>query len=360
MSETVAAEVFRVARESIDVLPAPFDAVVAEARSQRRRRRRTVLVSVVAGVLVVAGVAWAASRPAERAPESRWTVTREPNPADVAWYAGGRLHLARVAIDTPPVADLATVADGAAFTTRAGTVYFAGADGTVTEIGSAGPGGRIEASDQTDWVAWVDPSDGVPRLVLHNLVSGKDFATLDLPDGGTVIAVDQAHVYYATPAGEFRWGPDEDAVRLDRTGLLDAKAGVLVYATDDGIEMTQAVYNSSVVRPGVGARISPTGGVVLSAAGSADPPFRPLLYAVRSGDPKRSGLTGGELALDATFGPNHTVSYLIVPRADLAAGPDLDGNPDPLVVLRTCDLDPVVCHDVLPLARPGERPVLAH
>ena len=359
MSEMLAAEVFRVARESIDVLPAPFEAVLAESRSQRRRRRRTVLVSVVAGVLVVAGVAWAASRPAEPA-VARWTVTREPNAADVAWYAGGQLHLDRVAIDMPAVVELATVADGAAFTNRHGTVYFAAADGSVTEIGSAGPDGRIEASDQTDWVAWVDPTHDVPRLILHNLVSGKDFATLDLPDGGTVIAVDQAHVYYATPAGEFRWGPGDDPVRLDRTGLLDAKAGVLVYATGDGIEMMQSVYSTSVVRPGVGARISPTGGVVLSAAGSADPPFRPLLYAVRSGDSRRSGLTGGELALDATFGPNHTISYLVVPRADLAAGPDLDGNPDPLVVLRTCDLDPVVCHDVLPLARPGERPVLAH
>ena len=88
-------------------------------------------------------------------------------------------------------------------------------------------------------------------------------------------------------------------------------------------------------------------------------PFRPLLYDVRSGERMRSGLAAGELALDAAFGPNHTMSYLVTPRADLAGGPDLDGNNAPLVVLRTCGLAPVVCHDVIPLARPGERSLLA-
>jgi hypothetical protein len=361
MSETVAAEVFRVARESIVVLPPPFDGVIAEARAQRRRRRRPVQASVAAAAAGVAGVGWAATRPPTEEPtDSRWTVIRQPNPVDVAWYAGGQLHLAKVTVAMPAIGDLVAVEDGAAFTDATGTVYFAAADGAVTELGRTGAQDRVAASDQTDWVAWVDPSGDVPRLVVHNLVSGEDFATRDLAEGGAVVAVDQARVYYTTPAGDFVWEPGQDPVRLERTGLLDVESGAQVYAADDGIDMVQAFFSTSLVRPGVGAMISPGGSFVLSRAGARATPFRPLLYAVRTGDRMRSGLSGGELALGATFGPNHTVSYLVAPRADLGSGPDLDGNTEPLVVLRTCDLTPVVCHDVIPLARRGERPLLAH
>jgi len=358
------AEDFRIACETIDVLAAPIDAVIAEAKAQRRRHLRVVLASVVAAVLAVSGIVWLASRPApEQSSDRDWSVVREPNPVDIPWYAGGELHLARVVVTMPPIGDLVAVGDGAVFTGTDGTVYFAGADGVVTELGETDPDARVAASDQTDWVAWVDTSSDVPRLVVHNLVSRKDTAERDLPEGGEVVAVDLARVYYRTPRGDFVWAPGEDPAQLDRPGLLDVTSGAQAYQVEGGvearIEMVQSFYSVSFVRPGTGATISPGGNFVLSRAGDGTAPFRPLLYDVRSGERMRAGLAAGELALDATFGPNHTMSYLVTPRADLAGGPDLDGNNAPLVVLRTCGLAPVVCHDVIPLARPGERSLLA-
>lgn len=355
---------FRIACETIDVLAAPIDAVIAEARAQRRRHLRVVLASVVAAVLAVSGVVWLASRPApEQSSDRDWTVVREPNPVDIPWYAGGELHLKRVVVAMPPIADLVAVGDGALFTGADGTVYFVRSDGAVTELGETDPDARVAASDQTDWVSWVDTSSDVPRLVVHNLVSGKDTAERDLPEGGEVIAVDLARVYFRTPRGDFVWAPGDEPAELDRPGLLDVTSGAQAYQVEGGIEarieMVQSFYSVSFVRPGTGATISPGGNFVLSRDGDGTAPFRPLLYDVRSGERMRSGLAAGELALDATFGPNHTVSYLVTPRADLAGGPDLDGNSAPLVVLRTCDLAPVVCHDVIPLARPGERSLLA-
>lgn len=356
------AEDFRTASESIDVLAPPLVLVLAEAAAQRRRHRRIVLASVAATVVAVGLVGWLASRPppAEHPSDLPWTVVRQPNPVDVAWYAGGRLHLSRVTVEMPAIGQLVAVHDGALITDAEGAVVFVAEDGAATELGRTDPGVPVAASDQTDWVAWIDGSSDVPRLVVHNLVSGKDFATRDLPDGGQLTGVDQARVYYATPDGEFVWQPGEDPQELDRTGLLDVESGTRAYDVPDGIEVQQAFYSAAYVRPGTGAVLSPGGSFVLSRAGDGTAPFRPILYDVRSGDRMRSGLSGGELALDATFGPNHTVSYLVAARADLAGGADLDGNSAPLVILRTCDLAPVTCHDVLPLARPDERPLLAH
>lgn len=357
-------EDFRIACETIDVLAAPIDAVIAEARAQRRRHLRIVLASTVAAVLAVGGIGWLASRPApEQSSDRDWTVVREPNPVDIPWYAGGELHLKRVVVTMPPIGDLVAVGDGAVLTGTDGTVYFAGSDGAVTELGETDPDARIAASDQTDWVSWVDTTSDVPRLVVHNLVSRKDTAERDLPEGGEVIAVDLARVYYRTPQGDFVWAPGNDPAELDRPRLLDVTSGAQAYQVEGGtearVEMVQSFYSVSFVRPGTGATISPGGNFVLSRDGDGTVPFRPLLYDVRSGERMRSGLTAGELALDATFGPNHTVSYLVTPSADLAGGPDLDGNSAPLVVLRTCNLAPVECHDVIPLARPGERSLLA-
>ncbi len=354
-------EDFRIGSGSIDVLSPPFDRVIAEAGAQRRRHLRIVLASVVAAVLAVGAVGWLTTRPPPAGPsELDWAVVRQPNPVDLPWYAGGELHLAGVTVRMGGIGDLVAVDDGAVFTDEEGAVYFAAADGGVTELGHTDAGARVGAADQTDWVAWVDVSSDEPRLVVHNLVSELDFATLALPEGGQVVAVDQARVFFTTPGGDFMWQPSEEQpVALDRSGLLDVRSGTQVYDVGDRIDITQLFFTTSHVLPGTGARVSPGGSFVLSRGGDGSVPFRPLLYDARTGERMRSGLAADELALDATFGPNHTMSYLVAPRADLAGGPDLDGNSAPLVVLRSCVLAPVVCHDVIPLARPDEQPLLA-
>ena len=64
MTEQVAEEVFRTARDTIEVPPPPYDAVVGRSRDLRRSGAGGSSAGVAAGALVVAGLAWVSTRPA--------------------------------------------------------------------------------------------------------------------------------------------------------------------------------------------------------------------------------------------------------------------------------------------------------
>jgi hypothetical protein len=273
----------------------------------------------------------------------------------VAWYADGRLHLERVVVAVPALTDLAELNGGAVYGDDTGTIAFVAADGQRRRIGHKDPDSPLVATTGEAWVAWVDP-DG-PRLEVYDANTGSTLATRDLPSADVrPIAIDQHRVYYATPDATYAWAPETDsAERLERTGLVDVESANRVYQLDGQIEMEQGFFNVSFTRPGTGALISPGGVLVLSTM--TDPgvaegrPFRPLLYDARSGTRKRTGLGPDERAVDATFGANNTVVYLVAP-----ADP---GNANALVVLRSCDLTGGRCTDVAPVPVGDEPPLLA-
>jgi hypothetical protein len=368
MTEQLAHEVFRTASESIDVLSPPVDGAIAQARTMRRHRRRVVTASVAAAVVVIAGVTWATTRPPAVEPPtpSPANVVPSPNPAAIAWYAGGKLHLDRVAIELPPLTDLVEVYGGAVYGDRVGVVAYVAADGTRTVIGEKVAAAPLVGSDESGWAAWVDPRGASPSLVVYDVVAGRVLDRLALPSpaagwqdldvGSHPVAIDQRHIFYVTQDGDFSWAPlDPEPVLLDRQGLLDSASATRVYTQQRRIDMVQSFFSVDFVRRGEGAILSAGGNYVLTRApGDWTPgaPFRPLLYDARSGDRLESGVGPGELVLDASFGEEHDVVYVIARAADVGG--------DPLLTLRSCQLGTADCHDVALLPEAGERPLLAH
>jgi hypothetical protein len=374
MTEQLAHEVFRTASESIDVLSPPVEGAIGQARTMRRKRRRVVTASVAAAVVVIAGVTWATTRPADvKPPEpSPTNVIPSPNPAAIAWYADGRLHLDTFAVELPPLTDLVEVYGGAVYGDRQGVVAYVAADGTRTVIGEKVAAAPLVGSDESAWAAWVDPRGDHPTLVVYDVVGGKVLDRLELPSPGAgqqdldvgshPVAIDQDHVFYVSQEGDFAWAPlTDEPVRLDRQGLLDSSSATRVYEEPQRIDMVQSFFSVHFVRRGEGATLSAGGNYVLTRAPgewSAGAPFRPLLYDARSGDRLESGVSPDELVLDASFGEEHDVIYIVGRAADLNAG--ADGTDDLLLTLRSCQLGTADCHDVALLPQAGERPLLAH
>jgi hypothetical protein len=376
MTEQLAVEVFRTASESIDVLAPPVDDAIAEARALRRRRRRVTTASVAGAVVVIAGLTWVDTRtPDEKPPEpAPANVVATPNPAAIAWYAGGELHLDDVAVELPPITDLVEVGGGAVYGDREGTVAFVSAEGDRTVIGEKVPAAPLVGSEEDGWALWVDPSGEQPALVVYDVAGAQVLDRLELPSpyvgrpdldvGSHPVAVDQHQVFYTTQEGDFAWVPRGDEPELlDRQGLLDAASTTHVYDVGRRIDMVQGFFNVHFVRPGEGARLSFGGNFALTRApGELAPgaPFRPLLYDTRSGHSLATGVGPDELAIDAAFGAENDVVYVVGRAADFGGGADLDGASDPLLTLRSCQLGTADCHDIGLLPREGEQPLLAH
>ncbi|MEP9364674.1 hypothetical protein ABLE68_17035 [Nocardioides sp. CN2-186] len=355
MSELLAEEIFRKASESIDVLAPPLQGVVDEARAQRRRRRRVVAASVAAAVVVVAGLTWIGTRPpAEPDGIGPAKVTRATNPVDVGWYAAGKLHLDKVTVTVPDLTDFGEVNGGAVYGDRAGHVAFVDAQGEQRLIGTKAAGVPVVVSVGTGWAAWIEPVGNGGRIVVWDAVAGATLAELPVGRGVRLIAIDQDHVFYETPAGDYGWTPPNgEPVLLDRSGLIEVESATKVYQEGKSIDMVQPFFSVDYKRPGIDAILSPGGYYAVSSSPANDgtPPFKPLLYDVRSGKSLPTGFAADDFAIDATFGDNHSVVYLVIYSGDIVA-------PHPLVVLRTCELGAARCSDVVPLSTNEGMPIL--
>lgn len=369
----LAGEVFRLAATAIDVPHAPVVPVLAGARSQRRRRRR-VGATVVAASLVLIGVAtWAGTRPEpEPEPEPQPPVVAADNPADVAWWANNVLHLEHVAVELPSVEDLVQLGDGAVIGDEQGGVVLIDGAGHLTTIGHKVAGAPLAASGKPGWVAWVDPRDRAPRLVVYDVADRRVQGTLDLPyrgqrrldHGSYPIAIDGGRVYYASLGGDYVWTPsDAQPERIDDEGLLDVAAGTRVGSVRDRrIDIVQPFFSVEYVRAGQGAQLSPDGLQVLTRTMSArvSGPFGPVVvYDARSGERMWTGLRRGDVVVAATFGPWDAVTYVIAQRAGEPQAVEyermsLTGPYE----LRTCQIQAHICSRVTTFPHTGALPVL--
>jgi len=364
MSEVLAREVFRTAALSIDVVPPPYEEVVALARRQRRHRWR-VVAGVSAVVLAVAGLAtWAATRSSSPPEADPVRVVVEHNPIGTPWYADGRLHLRSVAVELPGVTDAAAAGESVVYLDEDGAVGIVDPRGRRTILGSAPSGSTVLGSGVDSWAAWLHTDESGAAVVVYSLATDEVLATAGVSTGTRLVAIDQGRVYFQDDSGAYAWqaaGPGAEPERVAIGELADVASATRVYQRGRRIEMVQPLFSVAFVRPGEGAAVSPGGSYVSSRIpGPWQPgtPYTPLLYDTRSGEPLPSGVAPDERVVDAAFGDAGEVLYLVANLADLQ-GATLDGDVGTLLVLRRCDLESRRCNDVLPVRTEGSNALFA-
>lgn len=372
MSELLTAQVFREASEAIAVLTPTYDEVVAVERRRRRGARRRVLAAVAALAVVVGGTTWLTTRaepPEHRHRRPTSTVVRQdPNPVGVPWYANGELHLANVVVQVDQPASLFALNGGAVYADQRGRVAFVAADGVRRPLGRSVPGTPLAVSAGENWAAWLSPGDPEPGafLVVHDVAVDRMVGVRHVPDDTALVAIDQRRVFYSSgaPGGTaYGWSPEGDDVeQVARPGLADVESATRVYARGGRVLAVQPFFSVSHRWRGSAPMLSPGGSVVLAAGPGDAPgrPFRPRLFDTRSGERLPSGLDTDEVAVDVTFSGSGMLTYLVTRAADLAGGSDLDGNNDPLLVLRVCQVGIAECTDRAPVPSGSDQPMLAH
>ncbi len=370
MSEELAEEVFRLAAEGVEVPAAPVAEVVGRARSRRSRRRRWV-AGALAGVVAAVGLGtWVGTREAASSGPERPAVVQVENPAPVAWWANDVLHLHHVAVEMPRVEDLVQLGDGAVIGESDGGVVLVDGRGRLTTIGHKVAGAPLVASEHQGWVAWVDPRDRAPQLVVYDLEAGEVLATRNLryrgprwkslDEGSYPIAADGDRVYYSGQDGTWAWSPADGDV-VDVEGLLDVSAGTIVKAAERGrIRIVQPFFSVDYVREGLSAQLSPGGERVLTRAPGGEGPFRVLIYDTRTGERQWTGLQREDVAVAASLGRDGQVTYVVAHRPDQPQGTDFvrlsfTGPYE----LRTCHLEERTCVRVTKFPHTGSLPILA-
>ncbi|QBR91461.1 hypothetical protein [Nocardioides euryhalodurans] len=256
----------RDACEAVPVPPAPVAVVAARAR-RRRRDAWTRGLAAAAVLAVVAGaVTWWAARPAE---DGQGDVRPASNPLPLPWYADGTLHLADVVVETPEVLQLADVPDGVVLSDADGHVVHVDGSGDQQRIGETVAGSRLAVDHDNGWVAWADPGDGDPQLVVHDTLAGEEVGRRSLAgsaDGGgqpvgdsEPIALEGERVYYSSPDGDFAWEPLLDISFALAGSMVDTAEGARISRFDDQLRMTPIPLGSGVVVDAEDARLTPDG-----------------------------------------------------------------------------------------------------
>lgn len=350
---------FREASEAIPLRRAPVGEVVALARSRRRRRWRWTAGGLAAVLAVVALGTWAGTRPDDELPAP--VVTEEANPADLAWYANGVLHLARVTVELPQLREMVEVPDGVVYADRAGRVVLVDGLGELTGLGRTVPGVPIAALAERGWVTWLD-GEGDPELVVHDTIARREIARLPVGAGARPVAVDQDKIYFDADGASFAWTAGERAPEPEpRDGLLDVSSAVRASTfSETSIMITQPLFDIEVTVPGVGAVVSPDGDHVMTRV-DLDLPDELRVYEAATGEQVDVGISRDDVALAAAFGPDDTVSFVLARRDHSpGAGEFLRLSNSGPHTLRTCDLDLGTCRSVTQFTNDRGTAVLPH
>ncbi len=257
----------RDAGEAVPVAPAPVSAVLA--RSRRRRRTAWTRGAVVAAVVavVLGATTWWTSGD-DGAPE-QGEVSAETNPLPVPWFADGTLHLARVTVVADHVETLLEVPDGVVYADTGGHVVHVDNNGRQRTIGRAVPGSRLVVEPATGWVAWADPGDGVPELVVNDTLARAEVGRRPLTPPGSgggeplgthgPIAIDGERVYYSSADGDFAWEPSIDVSYALSGAMLDTAEDARVSRSDGVLRVTPLPYRTGTVIDADDARLTHDG-----------------------------------------------------------------------------------------------------
>jgi hypothetical protein len=366
----------RAVADGVPVFAPPDEQTLTGTRPPWRRRRG---VLAVAGLVVLALVlgAWAVvagTGPAELDEEATSVgldpvdPQRSPNPAEVAWYADGVLHLANATYALPTLRDLAVLGAGAVYGDDTGRVVHLADDGSRTLLGTKDPVVPFATSDQLGWVAWVDPAGANPRLLVYDVGAGQVVGELDLPESRSgpqeepdtsPVAIDQETVYFVTADGARAWRPTRDpgfVETIQPTRLLDvASANRVFQIGNEVILVDQPFIAEQVTMPGRGGELSADGNHVLTHA-PADGEL--LVLDVRTGDRVDVRPPDDADVVDAVLAPAGSVTYLTIDPEGFASQEGSDSNPIQGELV-TCALDDGACEVLATMVLDSEAPILA-
>lgn len=322
------------------------------SRSSRRLVVGAAVVALAAGLLLPALVP--GERPAPEPPLGDVSVGGRPNPAPVAWYAAGRVHLEGGTASVPDVVALVEMGAGVVYLDLEGRVVALAADGDRTLLGRAEEGPGLVGSAVRGRVAWVTDDD---------VVEVADVAGAEVVERLEVEETDQVEllrlvgpVVRWTEAGtEVAWDLDEDTTERedpgqDRGVLVDLVGSTELRQLDDGRVAVDGPFGGRVVVVGAGGEVSPSEEFVLTRSGEGGTGVR--VFEAGTGEERVSGTTGADIVLDARFTGADEITYLLADRAALpdASGAGRVSGTGPLEV-RTCSVRTEVC--VVHAAGPG-------
>ena len=256
----------RDACEAVPVPPAPVAGVLARSRSRRRTAwTRGAAVAAVVGIVLLGTTWWTSGEDGPRQGE----VTPSTNPMPVPWYADGRLHLGRVVVEVAGVQTLLSVPDGVVYSDMEGRVVHVDDGGTQRPIGETVPGSRLAVEPDNGWVAWADPGDGDPELVVHDTIARDEVGRRSLSVAGDAggqpvgtygpIAIDDERVFYASPDGDFAWEPMIDVSFALSGTMVDTAEDSRVTRSDGVLRVTPLPYRTGTAIGADDARLTHDG-----------------------------------------------------------------------------------------------------
>lgn len=372
MNEQQLTESLHRVRDDIVVGPPPVLQVHNAAARRRRRIRVGVAVTAAAAVAVVGATVALHDRRDSTAPEP--AVRLIENPAPVAWWGDGWLHVAHAVVELPKPDFIQPVGDGVVVWTQ-GTPGGTGApvvhvadDGTTSTLAEKTDGWKFASDVTTGWVAWVDhPTDTPPALVVYDTRTGKEVGRHEvaedgprhevLDEGPYPLSIEDGVVYYADWDADYRWdvasGEAPEAVTDSATYLVDREAGVEMTRTYD-----EHGYSAPTVGPAGGAgaelpywafTLSPDG---LYVAGGTSIGPEPRLYDLAAEHAVPTGIDASRPFLASAFGADGTLTYAFgtvrrVTQEEIESGPiDGAGLGAPFSLV-TCEIATASCTTVV-------------
>lgn len=146
-----------------------------------------------------------------------------------------------------PVLELVGVPDGVVLTNEEGQVLFVENSGEQQQIGDTVTGTPLVVEPDNGWVAWADPGDGEPELVVFDTRVGDEVGrrSLAVPGAGggqpvgesRPVAIDGEQVYYRTRDTDFAWEPLPGEAFALSGELVDIAAGARVSRAEDPVAL---------------------------------------------------------------------------------------------------------------------------
>ena len=259
------AEELRFVAAAVQVSPVHQQDIGQAVRERRRRWWRRGVLAASAVVVVLAGATWITGGVGDAE-----GVEPANNPLPIPWYADGTLHLSEVTVKLPDVQQVLQVPGGVVVVDSKGEVSVVRADGERDRIGRTVPGTRVVVEADNGWVAWADPGNGDPELVVHDTVAEAEVGrrTLSVPGAGggqpvgdsRPVAIDEERVYYRTAATDFAWEPLlGDSAFAVAGSLVDTADGARVSRHVDGLLVQPAPFRTGFVVRAVDGRLSSSG-----------------------------------------------------------------------------------------------------